>query len=519
MDNTISDGTEVIDSADYRIRIAPTLSILFCLILVTWVLYAALGHRIIAHIYDSSSITIVNKLISGRHTATLSNYYRRADDLVISYSIRVLGVLSVFAIAVMLIRNPIKLALATLTLAATTFLLFALLEFCPSLIRTFSLDRIVYYRSNLYRVPDDTLALRGRPLLNFQDRNFRGHVNWALYGVDMPKMVVHWTTDENGFRGVPGSRVSDVVVIGDSFIEYGWDEADTFGKRLEKHLHGWTVKSFGIGGYGPFQYLEVLKRYGVEKRPKIAFFAFFEGNDLYGISAYKQWQKHGTPFTSYILGSSNFFQRYPIAVGSTLEYLATSLRTTAEVILKSSHDGEPHPDLAVLRLPNGETEKMVFIDTHDTLSTDEILRTESWEDLKRILLEFKKVSAENGIVPVVLYIPMAASIYAEFSTAESGENWRRIQHQQAARTRNQENAMLTLCREVGMELVNLGIVFRRAAREGNMVYEPIDTHWNSEGREVAAGFAAETLKSKYLPMTNKLDHRHRRETVMPSPSS
>ena len=32
-----------------------------------------------------------------------------------------------------------------------------------------------------------------------------------------------------------------------------------------KRLSGLTVANLGMGGYGPFQYLEVLKRYGLRK--------------------------------------------------------------------------------------------------------------------------------------------------------------------------------------------------------------------------------------------------------------
>lgn len=495
-------------SGFYKIKIAPTLSIIFLLTLLAWVLHGTIGHRIIEYIYHNESITM---LMSERHSTPLSDYYLAADRMVILYTLRFLAASVFLVVLIALIRYPLKVAVITFSLTSMTFLFFALFEFFPTFIRMFRLDRIVYYRNQLYRIPDNALAFRGRPFLNFKDDNFRGHVNLQSYGIDMPNVVMHWTTDQDGFRGLSRGQISDVVVIGDSFIEYGWNENDTFGRRLESHLPGWTVESFGIGGYGPFQYLEVLKKYGIRKRPKVAFFGYFEGNDIYGVEVYKQWRDEGTPFTSYLPGASSFWQRYPIALRETIRYLASSIWASASAILKSASYGQyEHPDVVVLRLPNGQTEKIVFVDKHPALSTDEMLRTESWADLKRILFEFKKVSEESRIRPIVLYIPMAVSIYAEFSTLESGRNWRRIRQQQIALMNSHEIAMLALSREVGIEMVNLSIAFRLAAREGTMLYEAIDTHWNSNGREIAATFVANTLKSKVQGIRYKL---HRRDEV------
>ena len=100
---------------------------------------------------------------------------------------------------------------------------------------------------------------------------------------------------------------------------------------------------------------------------------------------------------------------------------------------------------------------------------------------------------------MILHIPMAASIYAKYSTEESGSNWRsRREGRGGPCKKNMENAMHILSREVGIEFVNLSSPFRMKAEEGQLLYEPIHTHWNLAGREVAAHYVASKLKVRGL---------------------
>ena len=70
--------------------------------------------------------------------------------------------------------------------------------------------------------------------------------------------------------------------------------------------------------------------------------------------------------------------------------------------------------------------KAVFEDLNDSRSPAEISALNEWRDLKKILREFKSVSLKNGITPVLVYVPVAAHIYAEYTTNESSKNWLKI---------------------------------------------------------------------------------------------
>jgi SGNH hydrolase-like domain, acetyltransferase AlgX len=62
---------------------------------------------------------------------------------------------------------------------------------------------------------------------------------------------------------------------------------------------------------------------------------------------------------------------------------------------------------------------------------------------------------------------------------------------------NIEKAITVLANESRVDLITLTPVFNQAAAEGKMLYYPLDTHWNAEGREIAARFFAAALKKRY----------------------
>ena len=161
-----------------------------------------------------------------------------------------------------------------------------------------------------------------------------------------------------------------------------------------------------------------------------------------------------------------------------------------------SHNPPVHKDLVLVELGKKAIHRMLFIDQLITKSTDEILASDNGRRLKELLTEFKNLCAKNKIVPMIMFIPSAAHIYAEYSTQQSGRNWLKIRAEQIAAKANVEQAISALARTLDIELINLSVVFESAAKNGKMLYYPLTTHWNSEGMEVAAAFVADALKSR-----------------------
>jgi hypothetical protein len=150
-------------------------------------------------------------------------------------------------------------------------------------------------------ISDEDLIYKNKPLSRVQIGSFKGDLYHGSYGVRVKPMSYTAVFDEQGYRNGPPPAATDVSVLGDSFIEFGHDEEDTFSRRLEV-LSQLKVRNLGIGGHGPFQYLEVLKRHGLTLKPRYVLFCFFEGNDIGDIRLYIQWKESGVYPYSNLMG-------------------------------------------------------------------------------------------------------------------------------------------------------------------------------------------------------------------------
>jgi len=383
-----------------------------------------------------------------------------------------------------------KALLTASSLFLTHFLLFCLFERYPSLIRVVHLQHVSYYAIKSCCVSDDKLIFRERPASDKTD--YKGDRYSPLYMVDAPSIHTEWSSDKDGFRHNHPKESSDVVLIGDSYIAFGENEADTFGRRLER-LSGLSVQNFGVGGYGPFQYLEVLKRYGVSKKPKYALLCFYEGNDIRDIRGYLEWKRTGKYNGRYF--SQSFLRRYVTALADEFIYIRYVSWTTIQLAANKSHPRNIHPDLAVVNLGN-KTYELLFHYRSDPRPTYDIIRSTEGQELRKILAEFQNISVQNGIEPVIIYIPSTAHIYAQYSTDQSGENWLKIRQREIASKGNVEDAVGRMSKELHLRLASLTPVFEAAARDGKLLYYPFDTHWNSTGRQIASTFIASSILQK-----------------------
>jgi hypothetical protein len=413
--------------------------------------------------------------------------------------------LTIYLALVFLLKRPIGALLAALSFMVTSFLGFCFFELAPSLIKPFGLDAISYYAYKVNFLDDDVLIYREKPFNRIIRENYRTEHYSALYGIEVPPVHFEWITDKNGFRNSHTREYSDIIALGDSYLEWGNTEADTFVKRLENKLPGLTATNLGKSGYGPPQYLEVLNRYGVKYGPKYALMAFFEGNDVLDTKAYFRWKKGQTEKRPDLhrMAQLSFFQRYWLALETQATFIRNSIRHWINLVLnkiaqRQGYAYDTHPDLAVLNLGGGATHKIKFVENLDTRSSNEMLASEEWRQLKTVLTDVREACEKNGISLIVMYIPAAAHVYAQYSTKESGENWLRIRDQQIRAKTNTEEAMNQMAQELDVDLISLTPVLEEAASRGKLLYYPLDPHWNAEGTEVAASYVAETLKSRYL---------------------
>jgi SGNH hydrolase-like domain, acetyltransferase AlgX len=464
-------------------------------------IYCVLGHRFIDAVYKSD--LWINAILSGRVTTPVEFYYMRADDLVLRASV---WVLFGYAAASAVLRQPASTLLLGASLVFTSLLLFWLFETFPALIKTFGLHNIfTYYAYTATYLPDPELGFRGKPFNRSVTHDFAGAQYTAVFAIDVPRMTLEWIMDRDGFRNARETDTADIVLLGDSYLEYGVNQDDTFGAKLERHLPGITVRNLGKSGYSPFQYLIALRRYGLKYKPRYAVMAMYEGNDISDIRRYLLWKSgdagKGGSFL-YRFATYSLLRRYRAAAAATLADVRQAFRASRTCFLytvakNGGYAPTIHPEVAHLNV-HGTVHRKLFIDRFTGRSTTELLATEELSALKNILTQFNELCNANGITPIILYIPAAVQIYAKYSTQASGASWLKQLKTQLAVSHDIETAIGALVREAEIDFVSLTPAFERAAEEGKLLYYPLDAHWNSEGSEIAARCVAQMFQSKYL---------------------
>jgi hypothetical protein len=380
-------------------------------------------------------------------------------------------------------------AFGSFLVLATSLLTFASFELFPALLDRAPLWSIRYFAIKSY-VPDPTLVVRYRRTGYREEKSsFRGDLHRPFLGVEAPAIHQSRSYDARGFRVGSSQPPFEIVVIGDSYVEAGETDADTLAELL-KTSSGRSVLNLGRSFYGPYQYVEVLKRYALPEAPKVALFCFFSGNDAADVREYERWLRERRYYFFEDLSRRHFAQRYWMALSDSANLARKGVAKGLEAL--SRPRGEIHPELAILRLgARSVTVRMAYWD--HALPVDEMLERRPWVTLQMLLAEFQRVCARDGITPIVVFIPTKAQIYAPYVTPESGEQVLRKLSTQLRFGRSAAQGLARIAAELGLRLIDLTPRFERLAAEGRLLYHPFDTHWNREGREAAAELIAEEL--------------------------
>ena len=464
------------------------------------VVYRLFGHSLVRAMYANRSKFVDHWLMRARAVTPVERYLSAADNAVLLLTIKVVALIVATWI---ILRKPIALLCTATFVVLGSLLVFCVAEAFPAVVQPLHLERTAYFAQTMRFVYDQELWLKQQPLLR-RSLDLDGRAYAPLYGIHFSPKLTDWATDENGFRNTrAGKANADVVVMGDGFVINGYDDDDTFTQRLQRHLGNASVQNFGEDGQGPSQYLEVYKHYAIKKHPKFALFAFNEGNDIDDIRTEFRLKDQTDSERRALLSfkSQPFFARYSLATGGVYSLMRNRLWMLAyggfRKMFAAVDYVEPiHPDVAIVRTKDGSERRMVFIDQISSESPENMLSTPEWAEFKRKMIDFRDFSHANNVTPVVVLIPAAVHIYAEYSTRNSGENWLKIRDEQIAAKGNTAEALSTLCREVRLKCIDLSTPFAAAAQQGKMLYFPLITHWNSDGMETAAVYVADVLRTK-----------------------
>ena len=461
-----------------------------------WLAYLLVGQPVIEWIYHGNGPAVLTGLIEGREIYPLQDYLDFVAHLL--WQVTIIITLVFTAAIVFILFSFTNLLLTLASFLFITIVVFSVFEIDSSIPKAFGFNRLAYYHIQETKIFDQTLVYRKKPFSRVSGK-FIGQGYKNCYGVDATSYKYVMSYDENGFRNKPELYDVEVAVIGDSFIEMGHDEQDTFTARLQAHS-GLRTGNYGIASYCPIQYVEVLERYVAEKRPRYAILAFYEGNDFDDITDYIRWRTDNSGWYYKYGGvlSAPFYRRYYFAVqnlGSRLSKIFEDADIKMRTALGIGNTREECRELLVDLRIAGANHTVVFV-KGDKRSKEQLMRTEQMNYLEEALRKFMRISQQHGIIPIVMFIPTNLSVYAKYATERSGKRWQKNRKKltDIANRAALASIVKDLSKKYAGKFFDLTPVFHEASEQGSLLYYPFDGHWNSEGREVAARYIAEKIR-------------------------
>ncbi len=373
------------------------------------------------------------------------------------------------------------LVLATATSMIVTVVCFGFFEVFGGLVPDSWSESNFYYAVRTRFQDDDKLGYRRKPWSRVRGV-FRGDLaRFAKEEVPARSYEAHYNAD--GFRVGSSTLPLHLALVADSHGEIGMTPKDLIASRLER-CSGWNVRSYSISGYGPDQYLEVVRRFVIRDQPEVAAFCFYEGNDMLDMKRYTRWQETGL-YPRHELLAANAAQRFLAWAKSC--FVAVGLANP-----KRHSQAEDAPPLAIVPSNEGDREMLFWFQAEET-PVEALRKEESWSRLGTILADFRDLCDRHGVKPVTVFIPMKSHVLAPFTTSASSSEWMAVRDQQIRDRGNVETAFRTLAESAGLDVISLTEPFTEAVRVGEIPYYPYDTHWNSQGRQIAAEFLAAEL--------------------------
>lgn len=297
--------------------------------------------------------------------------------------------------------------------------------------------------------------------------------------------------DELGFPNPPGlaqRAAFDVVAIGDSFTFCtNVTPLETWPHQLAA-ITGASVLNLGKGAIGPYEYLEILRRYGLPKQPRTVVMNLYEGNDLRDAARYHEHRARGA-------ANDEAAPNEAPAISPKRSYALNLLGAVAEMLIEATTPPEEEFRYRVT-LGGGET----LLINGDNADLDEVatardvargeLDPAAWDEA---LAAFAALAREHGFRAIVSYSPSAYTAYAA-SVDFADPNLHALMRDFS---RRQRAWLVQAAEHHGLELIDLTPALQaRAARSETTLYFPLNRHYSQAGHRAVAEILSEGLEGE-----------------------
>lgn len=322
------------------------------------------------------------------------------------------------------------------------------------------------------------------------------------------------TRDAQGFCNPPRDRYDratiDIVILGDSFAEcVAADPAATWMSRIGQ-LTGLSVYNLGKGGIGPYDYLQILRHFGLPKGPKMVLMNIYEGNDLRdavrhldhvatvreGGSGYADAADRFEPEIDYeamldrpVARRSYALNVGAVALGKAREGIGNAVaRAAGEMRERVDFRYELRfADKAIVPF-NVQNADHAEVRYARRLRRGDV-QLSAWD---AALARFVALGREHDFLPVVSYAPSAYTAYADFVTFEDEALVTLMPWFSAT----QRAWLRQKAEELGFAFIDLTPALQAGARrlqEEELLYYPANVHYAPSGHRLVGDALAPAL--------------------------
>jgi hypothetical protein len=286
--------------------------------------------------------------------------------------------------------------------------------------------------------------------------------------------------DARGFCNVPEKAErthADIVVLGDSFTACtGVLPTDTSSAYLEA-MGGFTTYNLGVGNLGLYEYVELLRRYGLALKPRLVIMNIYEGNDLRDAVRYADFQKTGVDRRARSKAIEGFLSNSYAAsfLYAAEEWLAADWNSIFGLDESFRYTGRSQGVMVSMNITNR--------DQGEIRDARRLRNGEIGLDLwSKPLAVFKELSQTNNFIPIVTYTPAMYTAYGEsvvFEDQAVGEAMRYL-------SATQRKWLAAKTAELGLIYIDLTPAFQQAVKDGPLTHFPANVHLTPYGQRVTA---------------------------------
>ena len=273
----------------------------------------------------------------------------------------------------------------------------------------------------------------------------------------------------------------DVLILGDSFTFCtAVRPEDTSSAQLEIAT-GLSTYNLGIPGIGPFEYVELLRMFGLSKNPKFVVMNIYEGNDIRDADRFNDYVVHGRQSMDADSMAGPFAWSYALAfIKAAIEQQVREWRRSTGLDFRYTV-GTPAGNMP-MNIANQDRDEVNY---SSRLVSGQISPTV----IEPALNTFIELAKVHDFVPLVSFIPSAHTAYAKSVSFNDEEVGRVVK----AGSVIQREWLRNFAFKNGITFIDLASVFQEAREMLPISHFPVIVHLTPEGHRLVADEIAKSI--------------------------